>query len=269
MHSSRRLALRCLVLALALASAPRGASASALPSSDAREPDTASAPAAGIRWEKSFRDALKRARAEGRPLLVDFWADWCHWCHELDRTTYRDPAVVAASSAFVAVKVDTEGSLGDKQVSAEYGVETLPTIAFLSPGGHVLLVRQNFEGPEAFASTLEAARRSAGEVIGWESALSRDGNDAVALARLGAHLVQQNRLAEGRELLERAAKCDAAQPSGVRKHTRVLLGTLQAKGGRYREAEKLFQSALELQPPEASEDAAAVRAKQELAQRSH
>jgi thioredoxin-like negative regulator of GroEL len=211
-----------------------------------------------IRWEKSFKDALKKARTEGRPILVDFWAEWCHWCHELDATTYRDPKVVASAASFVAVKVDTEGSLGEKEISADYDVEILPTIAFLSPRGHVVLRRDKFEGPEAFAATLETAGRMAGDVMAWEDALSRDANDPEALARLGTHLFSQRQPDDSRELLERAAKHDAGRPVGERKHTRVLLGTLRLEAEHYGDAEKLLQSALALEPPDAAEDAVAL-----------
>jgi thioredoxin-like negative regulator of GroEL len=187
--------------------------------------------------------------------LVDFWAEWCHWCHELDATTYRDPAVVAAAREFVPVKVDTEGSLEEKQLSAEYDVEILPTIAFLSPRGHVILFRDKFEGPETFASTLAAARKAAGGVMAWEDTLSRNADDSSALAQLGAHLFDQSRLDESRQLLERAAKHDADRPVDERKRTRITLGRLYARAGRNREAEKQWTAAIALQPPASLEDA--------------
>jgi len=208
----------------------------------------------GIPWEKSFRNAMKKARAAGQPVLVDFWAEWCHWCHELDATTYRDPAVVAAAAAFVPVKVDTEGSLEEKQLSAAYDVEILPTIAFLSPRGHVILLRDKFEGPEAFASTLALAGKSAVSVMGWEETLSRRPDDLPALTGLGAHLLEQGRFDESRELLERAAKRDTDRPVDERKRTRVLLGRIQEHAEHYADAEKLLKAALALQPP-GSEDA--------------
>jgi thiol-disulfide isomerase/thioredoxin len=221
--------------------------------------------ASGIPWERGFKNAMKKARSAGQPLIVDFWAEWCHWCHELDATTYRDPAVVAAATAFVPVKVDTEGSLEEKQLSAEYGVEILPTMEFLSPRGHVILFREKFEGPEAFASTLAAARKSAGEVMAWEDALSRSADDPSALAQLGTHLFGQRRFEESRQLLERAAKHDADRPVDERKRNRILLGRLFARAGRNGEAEKQLKAAIALQPPASLEDADALSALEELA----
>jgi thiol-disulfide isomerase/thioredoxin len=219
---------------------------------------SASPTGGSIPWEKSFKDAMKKARSEGRPLLVDFWAQWCHWCHELDATTYRDPAVVASAAPFVPVKVDTEGSLGEKQISADYGIEILPTIAFLSPRGHMVLLREQFERPEDLVKTLEVARQAAAEVEAWEEALSRDGNDPEALARLGAHLVSQKQLGEGRDMLERAAKRDATRPADERKRTRMALAEIQARTGRPGNSEKLLQSALAIEPASAAEDAEAL-----------
>ena len=43
-------------------------------------------------WLHDEPAALALARAEGRPLLVDFWAEWCVACKELDRFVWSDPA---------------------------------------------------------------------------------------------------------------------------------------------------------------------------------
>src|SRR5262249_21647678 len=119
----------------------------------AAEPAPASG---GIAWEKDFKTAARRARETGRPLLVAFWASWCRWCHELDATTYRDPVVLGLVKDFVAVKVNTEGGLEERHLTAQFGVDALPTIGFVSPGGRLFLRRTEFEAPEDFAATLRA-----------------------------------------------------------------------------------------------------------------
>lgn len=63
-----------------------------------------------IKWRHVLDlDAAKALAAkEGKPLLVDFEADWCVWCKRLDWCTYPDAAVVAEASKFTAVKINTE-----------------------------------------------------------------------------------------------------------------------------------------------------------------
>jgi thiol-disulfide isomerase/thioredoxin len=199
--------------------------------------------------------------------MVDFWAEWCTWCHKLDATTYRDPAVVDLVRDFVAVKVNTEGSLGEVELAAQYGVETLPTIGFLSPGGRLFLRHSGFEGPERFPDTLREARVLAKDVMAWEAALSRDGKDAAALAGLGAVLVDQKLFAEGRDLLRRARKADQARPAKERKRTRRALALVEREGKKREDAQRLLEEALALQPADPDEDAAASEALAGLAAR--
>jgi thiol:disulfide interchange protein DsbD len=88
---------------------------------------------------QSFEQVLARAKSEGRPVMIDFFADWCAACKELDRETYPATEVISESGRFVTVKVDATNS--DDALDAlmeRFGVEGLPTVAFISSGGEVL-----------------------------------------------------------------------------------------------------------------------------------
>jgi thioredoxin:protein disulfide reductase len=103
--------------------------------------------------------ALAQARASGKPVMIDFFAEWCAACKELDRATYVAPGVVAESARFVRIKVD--GTNGQDALDALYqrfGVEGLPTVAFVSSRGEILQHPRvlGFLGPEEF---LEEMRR--------------------------------------------------------------------------------------------------------------
>jgi thiol:disulfide interchange protein DsbD len=208
-------------------------------------------PATGtaIKWERDFDEALKKAKASQKPIFIDFWAEWCFWCHRLDKTTYADPEVVARSEEFVAVKLNTEAGKREEQVALRYDVQNLPTIAFLSPGGHLVLRLNGFQGPGQFPRTMDRAREEARRVGAVEGALERNPRDAAALLDLGVHLYEQELYEESRDFLRQAVKYGASEPPLDRRKARMLLAIIQNYDRKFGEAEALLKEALAIRPP--------------------
>jgi thiol:disulfide interchange protein DsbD len=101
--------------------------------------DARSAAATPVAWEHDEAAALARARAEGKPVIIDFWADWCVACKELDRDAWADPAVQAAASRFVKLKIDaTEESPVVEAIWEKYGIVGMPTVLFIDSSGREL-----------------------------------------------------------------------------------------------------------------------------------
>jgi thiol:disulfide interchange protein DsbD len=90
-----------------------------------------------LAWRNDESRALEEARTSGRPILIDFTADWCAACHELDRDTWSDPAVQKELSRFVTLRFDmtsrneTTSSLGDR-----WKVRGLPTVIVIDGKGN-------------------------------------------------------------------------------------------------------------------------------------
>jgi thioredoxin-like negative regulator of GroEL len=209
---------------------------------------------AGIRWERKFEDALKKARAADKPVMIDFWAEWCGWCHRLDKTTYMDPAVLALAKDFVAVKVNTEGEPRDVAVAIRYDVSSLPTIMVVSPRGRPIARVNGFVGPGQFPRVLEAARDASRRVIAWENMIEKDPKDPEALTGLGVHLFEQDSYAESLDLLRQAAKVDAQRPVQERKQTRLLTGVILKAADQFPEAETALKQGLAVKPGDAVYD---------------
>ncbi|MBU8897548.1 thioredoxin family protein [Corallococcus sp. M34] len=90
---------------------------------------------------QDFEQVLAQAKADGRPVLIDFFADWCAACKELDRETYPSTQVIteAESGRFLTIKIDATQSEDSLDALMErLGVEGLPTVAFVSADGTVL-----------------------------------------------------------------------------------------------------------------------------------
>jgi thiol:disulfide interchange protein DsbD len=86
-----------------------------------------------------FDEALKTAAAQGKPVMIDFYADWCAACKELDQRTYVETRVVGASERFVNIKVDgTDETDTIQKLYARFGVQGLPTVAFIDSRGELM-----------------------------------------------------------------------------------------------------------------------------------
>jgi thiol:disulfide interchange protein DsbD len=105
--------------------------------------------------------ALKQARESGRPVMIDFGAEWCAACKELDRYTYVDRKVVSEASRFLNIKVDGTNEVdGVNALYERYGVSALPTVTFISSQGEVLLDPRinGFLPPDKFLAELKKVR---------------------------------------------------------------------------------------------------------------
>lgn len=92
-----------------------------------------------VEWTHDYDAGIALARAEGKPVIIDFYADWCAACKELDKFTYTDAAVREEASRFVTVKVD--GTVEDARIQKlydRYGIQGLPTVVFLDAQGNAL-----------------------------------------------------------------------------------------------------------------------------------
>jgi len=82
-----------------------------------------------IYWQHDYEEALQLAESQNKPVLIDFYTDWCTFCTEMDEKTYKDPIVIEKATNFVCVKVD-----GDQRSDLinSYYITGYPTKVFLN-----------------------------------------------------------------------------------------------------------------------------------------
>jgi thiol:disulfide interchange protein DsbD len=82
-------------------------------------------------------DLDARLAAVDRPVMLDFYADWCVSCKEMEKYTFADPAVRAKLAGFTLLKADvTANSDDDKALLARFGLFGPPGIIFFDASGH-------------------------------------------------------------------------------------------------------------------------------------
>lgn len=94
------------------------------------------------------------AQAKGRPVMFDFYADWCVYCKQMEKNTFPEPAVRSALNDFVLLQADvTDNDAIDKELQKHFKVIAPPAILFFDRDGqeieHLRLV--GYMGPDEFA----------------------------------------------------------------------------------------------------------------------
>jgi len=96
--------------------------------------------------------------ASTRPVMLDFYADWCVSCKEMEAFTFVDPAVIQRMNQFQLLKVDvTSNTSDDRALLKRFRLFGPPGIMFFAPGGQELkdIRVVGFQSATRFAASLD------------------------------------------------------------------------------------------------------------------
>ena len=135
-----------------------------------------------IHWLR-FDEGVKLAAKDKKPVVIDFYTDWCGWCKKMDKETYYDTAVVNfASRHLVMVKVNAESeerfgfkgtTYSGRQLARYFEVEGFPTTVFLHADGETITAIPGYQPPEQFLPILRYIQGGWYEKMDFEQFLKR------------------------------------------------------------------------------------------------
>jgi thiol:disulfide interchange protein DsbD len=97
------------------------------------------------------QEALSKASQGGKPVIIDFYADWCAACVELDKKTWPDSRVITKFQQVIPLKMNfTKTTTFSKQMMAKYKITGMPTVIFLGSDGSEKGRFTGYKSPEDF-----------------------------------------------------------------------------------------------------------------------
>lgn len=120
----------------------------------------------GIQFFKgTFAQALAKAKSEGKPLFVDFYAVWCGPCKKMEKQIFTQPEVGEYfNKHFVAVQLDAEKP-ENVDAAKTYKVEAFPTLGIFDGEGKALSINVGYMNAQEL---MAMAKTAVGEVKGFE-----------------------------------------------------------------------------------------------------
>lgn len=89
-----------------------------------------------LTWKPLTEQALKESAEKGRPVMIDFFAEWCAACHELDKYTFTNQRVQLLAAQFDLLRFDATKESPELEAFREkFGIVGLPWIVFIDRKG--------------------------------------------------------------------------------------------------------------------------------------
>lgn len=164
-----------------------------------------------VTWTHAMDAALADAGKANRPILMDFYTDWCEWCKALDETTFVDLAFIEYSKKFTCAKVNAEV---DTASARKYRVSGYPTVLLMKPDGtEIDRVVGYMRAPEFMAQVEDylAGKNTLASLIAEEPA---NGSDPLFLMKLADRYEEHGLWPEAKTRYEKVVAMDPKNTSG-------------------------------------------------------
>jgi len=180
-------------------------------------PAAAAAPRA-IAWEKGgFDGALAKAAKAGKPLVAEFYAEWCPWCKKMAKDTFPDAALASfVGERLVAVQVNAEKAYRVKtDFALAHHVGGYPTFIVFNPKGEEIDRVVGYMGPKEFKTALEDLLAGKGTLKDLEARLAGGDSSPELLVKLGDKRTEVEDWARAKELYAKVIEADASGKFGA------------------------------------------------------
>ncbi len=86
-----------------------------------------------LSWLPYRESIIEKARLNKKPILIDFYAEWCLSCKHMEKILFQDPKIISMCKRFTLIKVDLTKQLPEqKRLLKKFDIKGLPTFVFIT-----------------------------------------------------------------------------------------------------------------------------------------
>lgn len=109
-------------------------------------------------WNKSYADAMKKAKTANQLVFVDLFADWCGWCHRMEQEVFPSEVFQKATDKMVLLRLNTEDGGDGTRFAQKFNVTSLPTFLILAPDDTVAGVLRGYAPAKEFVAEMDTTQ---------------------------------------------------------------------------------------------------------------
>ena len=117
-------------------------------------------------WYHDWDEGMAAAKKAEKPVLVDFYTDWCKWCEVMDEKTFSAPEIMKIfASDWITIKINAEenrksGTFKDEnltysKLAMTLGVRAFPSYLFIDKEGEIVNIVTGFKEKKQFSAILD------------------------------------------------------------------------------------------------------------------
>ena len=111
-----------------------------------------------VDWRSWSPAVFEQASREGRLVLLDLTAEWCRLCKKMDKTTYRDPQVIAViNRTYIPVRADEKDN---PELGMRYQEFGRPATVIFDSNGAEVYKKRGYVQPQWMVWMLEAVAQN-------------------------------------------------------------------------------------------------------------
>jgi thioredoxin-like negative regulator of GroEL len=187
---------------------------------------------ADIRWYSNLEEASSAARETNKPMMLDFWADWCAACKVMEKEVYSDAQFTEAAQRFMPVRIDFDKRT---ELARKYNVTELPTLVFTDSYGGELFRYHGFMDVKPLSELLLSLPGDVSEFNRLNRVLAQDKGNFAALEAMGKNLRAAGLFLASNDYYSRALQTSEGKTNSDKREATLMemgLNSLEVKDGK-------------------------------------